>query len=548
MSLTLLAALAFTPILLSLVLLVGFRVPAKYTMPVVFLMTVFIAFRFWDMGFRHIVGSAVEGLFITFDVLYIIFGALLLLAVLKHSGALASIRYNFTEISTDRRVQIIIIAWLFGSFIEGASGFGTPAAIVAPLLVAIGFPALAAVIIGLMVQSTAVTFGAIGTPILIGLNSGLNSGFANQEDKLFFLQEVTAQVGVIHAVIGAFIPWIMIAVTVMVFGKKEDLKKCWTIGPFAMFSGLAFTIPYALTAIFLGPEFPSLLGAMIGLLIVIIAVKYKFLLPVDTWDFPQKRDWPASWFGTVDMGKEDIPAEKMNIFRAWLPYLLVSLLLIITRKQGFVVADFLQSFKISWKGIYGTEISAVSTPLYLPGTVLIVASLFACVIHKMTIFKFRKAFYESFSTAIMAAFVLAFTIPMVRIYINSGMNSMGLESMPVALANWTAIKVGNLWPLVSPSIGATGAFIAGSNTISNLMLAEFQNGIATKLGISNVVIVSLQAVGAAAGNMIAIHNVVAASAVVGLMGKEGVILRKTIIPTLYYVLAAGILGLLLSLF
>lgn len=548
MSLTLQAVLAFAPIFLALVLLVGFRLPAKYTMPSVFLLTVFIAFQFWEVDAQYIIASTIEGLFVTFDVLYIIFGALLLLTVLKYSGALSSIRYFFTKISADRRVQIIVIAWLFGSFLEGASGFGTPAAIVAPLLVALGFPALSAVIIGLMVQSTAVTFGAIGTPVLIGLNNGLTSGFTDQADKLLFLQEATAQIGVIHAIIGTFIPWIMIIMAVVVFGKKEDRKKCWTIGPFAVFSGLAFTVPYALTATFLGPEFPSLLGAMIGLVIVIIAVKYKFLLPSDTWDFPERKSWPLFWSGTLEVEKEDLSVKKMNIVKAWSPYVLVSLLLIATRKQDWGIGSFLQNFKISWTGIYGTEISAISTPLYLPGTVLIIASLFAFLIHRMTVPKFRKAFSESFSTALMAAFVLAFTIPLVRIYINSGMNNLDIDSMPVALANWTADKVGNFWPLVSPSIGAVGAFIAGSNTVSNLMLAEFQNSMATKLGISNVIIVSLQAVGAAAGNMIAIHNVVAASAVVGLMGKEGTILRKTIIPTLYYVLVAGMLGLFLIFF
>ena len=146
----------------------------------------------------------------------------------------------------------------------------------------------------------------------------------------------------------------------------------------------------------------------------------------------------------------------------------------------------------------------------------------------------------------MAAFVLIFTIPMVRIYINSGMNMSGLVSMPVALADWTASRAAAVWPLVAPFVGALGAFIAGSNTVSNLMFVEFQNSVATNLGLSNVLMVSLQAVGAAAGNMIAIHNVVAVSAVVGFMGKEGTFLRRAIIPTLYYLFLAGILGLIFA--
>src|SRR5690606_2461196 len=180
------------------------------------------------------------------------------------------------------------------------------------------------------------------------------------------------------------------------------------------------------------------------------------------------------------------------------------------------------------------------------GTMLIIAALVAVMAHKLPSSGFIKASKESLSTTLAAAFVLLFTIPMVRIYINSGINHYEMASMPVVLADWVAFKVGQFWPSVSPSVGALGAFIAGSNTVSNLMFVEFQHSIATKLQLSPVTVVSLQAVGAAAGNMIAIHNVVAASAVVGLIGKEGAILRKTIVPTIYYVLAAGLLGMLLA--
>jgi lactate permease len=116
--------------------------------------------------------------------------------------------------------------------------------------------------------------------------------------------------------------------------------------------------------------------------------------------------------------------------------------------------------------------------------------------------------------------------------------------MPIAMATWVADNVGGVWPMVAPSIGALGAFIAGSNTVSNLMFSLFQHGVATELGISGTMVVALQAVGAAAGNMIAIHNVVAASATVGLLGQEGTILRKTIVPTLYYLTVVGTLGLI----
>ena len=133
---------------------------------------------------------------------------------------------------------------------------------------------------------------------------------------------------------------------------------------------------------------------------------------------------------------------------------------------------------------------------------------------------------------------------MVRVYINSDVNAAGQLSMPLAMAEWVAGNVGEVWPFFAGVTGALGAFIAGSNTVSNLMFSAFQFGIAERLAMSTVMIVSLQAVGAAAGNMIAIHNVVAASATVGLLGQEGSTLRRTILPTIYYLVVIGVLGLL----
>jgi len=165
-------------------------------------------------------------------------------------------------------------------------------------------------------------------------------------------------------------------------------------------------------------------------------------------------------------------------------------------------------------------------------------------IHRMSRSELRAAISDSSKVILGAGFVLIFTVPMVRVYINSGVNALGIASMPISMAEWVAVNVGGIWPLFAPTIGALGAFIAGSNTVSNLMFSLFQHGVAERLLISGAAIVALQSVGAAAGNMIAIHNVVAASATVGLLGQEGATLRKTAIPTLYYLLVAGAIGLI----
>src|SRR5690606_33940758 len=154
-----------------------------------------------------VLASTLQGLILTASILWIIFGAILLLNTLKHSGAITAIRNGFSGISPDRRVQALIVAWLFGCFIEGASGFGTPAAVAAPLMVALGFPALAAVVVGMMLQSTPVSFGAVGTPIVVGVSSGLDQASITQTLEAggsnweVFFQLITSEVAITHGII-----------------------------------------------------------------------------------------------------------------------------------------------------------------------------------------------------------------------------------------------------------------------------------------------------------------------------------------------------------
>ena len=549
MSTGLLALLAFSPILLAAILLVGLRWPAKHAMPLVYLLTACVGLFAWDMSFNRVLASTVQGLLITLGLLWIIFGAILLLNTLKHSGGITAIRAGFATISPDRRIQAIIIAWLFGCFIEGASGFGTPAAIAAPLLVAIGFPAMAAVLMGMLVQSTPVSFGAVGTPIIVGVNTGLDSASIGAQlveqgsSWAQFLQLITSEVAVIHAIVGTVMPLVMVLMLTRFFGTEKSWKAGFAVLPFAIFAGLAFTIPYALTGVFLGPEFPSLAGGLIGLAIVTSAARMGFLLPKTTWDFAPADKWPAEWLGTVEMKLDQLTAKPMSALRAWLPYVLVGALLVISRIFPEVSAA-LKGVMLNFPDLLGeTGVSASFQPLYLPGGILVTVVIATFFLHRMKLRDLGSAVKESSGVLLSAGFVLLFTVPMVRILINSGVNAAELSSMPILMARWVADSVGGIYPLLAPSVGALGAFIAGSNTVSNMMFSQFQFGVANSLGISSALIVAVQAIGAAAGNMVAIHNVVAASATVGLLGREGSILRKTVWPTLYYVLFTGLIAL-----
>lgn len=548
---TLLALVAFSPILVAAVLLVGLNWPAKRAMPIAFILTVFIALWGWQMSPTRVLASSLQGLIITVTVLWIVFGAILMLNTLKHTGAISAIRGGFTNISPDRRIQAIIIAWCFGAFIEGASGFGTPAAIAAPLLVAIGFPALAAVLLGMMIQSTPVSFGAVGTPILVGINKGLDNQAightlsAGGSSWDIYLQQVTTNVALIHATVGTLMPVLMVMMLTRFFGRNRSWTEGLSILPFAIFAGLAFTVPYALTGMLLGPEFPSLIGGLVGLALVVTAARRGFLVPKNSWDFAPENEWPAEWLGSLKLDLKEAAGRPMSLLLAWLPYVALALLLVASRVSPEFKASLL-SVSLVFTDLLGEKgVSASIEPLYLPGGLLVFCALLATLIQARALAPLGRAVSESSRTLIGAGFVLIFTVPMVRIFINSGVNGADLASMPVTTANFAAGLVGEFFPALSASIGALGAFIAGSNTVSNMMFSQFQFEVAQTLGVSTAAMLALQAVGAAAGNMIAIHNVVAASATVGLLGREGATLRKTALPTLYYLLATGLIGLAL---
>lgn len=541
-----LSVLALSPILVVAVLLVGLRWPAKWAMPVGFVVAALVGAFAWQMPGVAIVASVIEGLVIAIGLLYIIFGALLLLQTLTQSGALATIRAGFTSISPDRRVQAIIIGWLFGSFIEGASGFGTPAAVVAPLLLALGFPALAAVLVGMVIQSTPVSFGAAGTPVLTGVGQGLSDGpqVAARTAELGvtndgYLAEIGFQVAALHAVAGTLIPLFMVCLLTRFFGERRSFADGLAVAPFAIYAAFAMTVPYVLVAALLGPEFPSLLGGLIGLALVMFTSSRGFLMPKDVWDFPPRERWLDRWIGTIEPDTT-VASARMTIVRAWTPYVLVALVLVLTRTIE-PVTDALQAVEVGPSDILGTGIGEQLQVLYSPGAVFLFVCLVTYLFHRMTRQQIASSWSVSARQLVGAAVALLFALPLVRILINSGpdYNTSGLESMPLTLAEGAATVAGGAWPVFAPWIGALGAFVAGSNTVSNLTFSLFQFATAQNIGVAPETVVAAQAVGGAAGNMITVHNVVAASATVGLLGREGDVIRMTIIPTTYYCLVAG---------
>ncbi|SEM59887.1 lactate permease [Mesobacillus persicus] len=544
MSTGVLAFLSLLPILAVGIFLVGMRMPASKAMPISYLVAIGLALFIWKVPGANVAAASINGLVVAGTLLYIIFGAILLLNTLQESGGLKTIRQGFTDITEDRRVQVIIIAWLFGSFIEGSAGFGTPAAVAVPLMVGLGFPAMAAVVSGMIIQSTPVSFGAVGTPMIVGVGNGLAADPSISNNFYELVGLIAGKVAILHMVAGALIPLFVVAIMTRFFGKNKSFSEGLKIWKFALFASFAMTIPYVLVANFLGPEFPSMIGGLTGLAIVIFAAKRGFLMPPkeEVWNFEDKSKWDPEWTGRIEIKDIAHKSGSMTMVRAWAPYILVGVLLVISRLKSLPFVDWLQSWTLAAEDIFGSGITASFQPLYSPGSIFILVSLITFFIHGMNGSAYKSAFTQSAKTTVAASTALVFTVPMVQVFLNSGGGAAGFERMPIELANGVVALAGEYWPIFATFIGGLGAFIAGSNTVSNMMFSLFQYDVGTQIGVDPTWIVALQAVGGAAGNMICVHNVVAASAVVGLMGKEGDVIRKTIFPFVYYALLLGSLG------
>lgn len=552
-----LALLSLLPIISVAVFLVGLRWPASRAMPIAYLVVVALALLVWQLPVVQVLAASINGLIVAGTLIYIIFGAILLLNTLQQSGAILVIRKGFSDITPDRRIQVIIIAWLFGSFIEGSAGFGTPAAVAVPLMVGLGFPAMAAVVAGMIIQSTPVSFGAMGTPILVGLSSGLSAdpdmaayalsrGYPEWDQ---FLAYIAIKVAFLHAIAGTFVPLLVTATMTRFFGANRSFADGFKVWRFALFAAFAMTIPYLLVATFFGPEFPSMFGGLIGLAVVIAAARSGFLMPQadEIWQFEERSAWPADWSGKLQSrGPQGDELPDMSLFRAWSPYLIVAGLLIVTRLPAFNLESLLRAdhplLTWSWPNIFGSDISASFQPLWSPGTIFIIASLLTMGLHGLPARKYQTGFKASLATLLPASTALIFTVPMVQVFISSSGGAAGFEQMPIALAEGVAAMTGAAWPFFATFIGGLGAFVAGSNTVSNMMFSLFQFGVGERILADPTWIVALQAVGGASGNIICVHNVVAASAVAGLVGQEGAVIRKTLLAFCYYALITGAIG------
>ena len=304
--------------------------------------------------------------------------------------------------------------------------------------------------------------------------------------------------------------------------------------PLAVFSGLVYALPALAAAYWLTPEFPTILGALVGGGVTSWMLYRGWFVPRDLVVFDSEV-------------KHEVTLSYKNIVKLLLPYALIILGLLMTRLPELQLRELLRGYSFEISNLFGTGLNASVAWAFSPGVVFIIVAVLIIWMYGQKFSQVGVVGLEAGRRVAMPFVGLFFVLAIVQIMLLSYYNTNGLPSMPLYLAERLAI-LGEAWPLVAPFVGVVGAFIAGSATVSNLLFASLQYTTATAVGVSAVLVLSLQAVGGALGNMIAVHNILAAQAVSGLSGKEGEILRRTLVPVLLYGSVLATSGYIISIF
>ena len=457
-------------------------------------------------------GSLAEAAFTALTILWIVFGALCLYHLQNISGGFETIRDRLAGLTSDPRLVAILIAWFFAMFMEGAAGFGTPVALAAPLLVGLGFRPIEAVAIALLGHAVAVSFGAVGTPVIPQVAmTGLTE------------LSISRATSLLHGLLG----WFMVLTVVFLAGRAAGQRGSPRVWAWAVIAGVAFVVPYLLIAWLVGPELPSLLGAAIGGGVVVLLLRR-----LGSGEGPLAVGDPEPSV-RVQPSKESSrnPGEPPpGLLRSGAPYLVLIVLVLLTRLVP-PVEDAARAIELSWT--FGDRFAGSFEPLYHPGTLLMAAFVISGPIQRQRPEVFREAVWKAARQLAPVSIALLGTLTLARLMVHSEM----IETLAVAAAD----NLGVLWPLAAPFVGVLGTFATGSATASNILFTEFQASTADQLDLRLETMVGAQGFGAAAGNVIAPHNIIAGSATVGLKGQEGPILRRTAIPCLIYAAMGGAL-------
>jgi lactate permease len=505
--------------------------PSNKALPLTALLIYFIQLIYFTADPNLINATVVSGLLTAWVPIMIIWGAILLFKTMEVTGAMNTVRHWLNNISPNPVAQLMIIGWAFAFLIEGASGFGTPAALAAPILVGLGFQPVAVACLALVMNSVPVTFGAVGTPTWFGL------GILDLSDPE--LLAIGFESAIIHTVAALIIP--VIALTFVV-AWKDILKNI----VFVYLSILSCIIPYLALAS-LNYEFPSLVGGMVGLVFSVFFASQGIGLSSAT-ENPNK-----------EIISEKIPPG--DLVKALFPIWGTILVLVVTRIQQIGLKGLLQvaeptaniplgtfgDFSVSpalvlnLNNIFNTDVgwkyAALYIPAFIPFFLIVAITVF---LYKTPGDKQKQIMSETYQRMTKPIAALLGALVLVKLM------TTGEQAMNIIIGQAFAAFIGENWQYFASYLGAVGAFFSGSNTVSNLTFAPIQISIAQTLGLDQTFILAAQSVGGAMGNMVCINNIVAVCSILGIVAKEGFIIKRTIWPMLLYGVIAAIMSIFLA--
>ncbi len=506
-------ALSILPIVLLFFLMIILRMPTIKAMPIAWIVTLFILVFYWNVDTNTILASNAKATLTSIELIIILLGAIFLLETLKQSGFVKKIEKMITKSNLHKYVAVIVIGWSFVCLIEGAAGFGTPAALSAPLIASIGISPVSAVAVTLIADSTAVSFGALGAPINIGIADSVD--LTNEQ-----LHQVSITTALIHSIIGIFIPFVMMLALAHL--EKKPFSVVFKFFPFCIMAGLSFVVPYFIVAYLSSATFPSLIGGLFSLAFMFVAIKYGWLIPKT---------------------KKKTKLQINQVVAIFGPYALASAFLVFTKIAP--ISDILSSSSFVFENIFGTNLSYNFSIFTNPGVAFFISAIITAVYYGLSKNQIKIAFANTCKKGAYTFVALIFTVGLVQMFLNSTSSNQMIPSMPMIIAQFVSDVFGGIYIFASAQIGLFGSFLAGSNTVSNIFFAQFQQQVAVDIGISAIVILALQVVGGAAGNMIAIHNIIAASATVGLKGEESKIILTNAFVAIGYALLASLVAMIL---
>lgn len=485
-----------------------------------FLLAALLAFTirafYFSTPFNLLNASVILGLLSALTPISIVFGAIFFFVAMEKSGAMDVLRRWLHEVSANKVAQIMVVGWSFQFLVEGASGFGTPAALGAPILVGLGFPVIPTAILCLLMNTIPVSFGAVGTPLWFGFGS---LGLTEAE-----LIRVGLNVAVLQTLAATVIPVVALRFAVSWAEIRKNLV-------FIYLSIFASVLPMLALAT-INYEFPSVVGGLIGLFTTILLARLGI--------------------GLESNGAEHSPSKFLSrsVMLALTPLVATVGILLITRIPFLGLRQLLTSATPNWAISFGPLGEFTISPaivlelrnilnegLNWSHAILYVPSIIPFVITAgIALLSFRApsgtlgcVFRETLGRISGPTLALLGALVFVKLMMAGEGNSSTM-----ILGHSLAGAAGGAWIYCAPFLGALGSFFSGSNTISNLAFGSIQASIATDTGIAETTLLALQSAGGAMGNPLCIHNIVAVCAVLGVVNKEGEILKAGLIPVVIY--------------